>query len=152
MVKRKLVTDAEPDERTLALLEGIDDLTRHYLITALWSSTDDSDTETGGEPMDNNYDLEDLAPNTLQEAITDCADFLAKCGNALCDGVLIRNASGSSPEQMAGHDFWLTRNGHGAGFGDGDWADPLDDMLRRLAKTYGEVTLYVGDDGHIHSM
>jgi hypothetical protein len=52
-----------------------------------------------------------------------------------------------------GHDFWLTRNGHGAGFGDGDWPDPWDDLLKDgcgWRTSFGEVYLYVGDDGQIH--
>jgi hypothetical protein len=142
----------EPHPRSVELVASLDDLTRHYLVTALWSSADESDPETGGLPMDENYELDDLAPEAIEQAIKDCAAFLAKCGNALCDGVLIRNTSGSTPEQMAGHDFWLTRNGHGAGFGDGDWADPLDDMLRDIAKGFRQVDLYVGDDGRIYAM
>lgn len=146
-----MVDKPEPAPRSVELVASLDDITRSFLVTALWSSTDDSDPETGGDHMDANYDLEDIAPTTIEWATRECQAFLAKCGNALCDGVLIRNSSGSTPEQMAGHDFWLTRNGHGAGFGDGDWADPLDDMLRKLAKTFRQVDLYIGDDGHIHA-
>lgn len=49
----------------------------------------------------------------------------------------------------AGHDFWLTRNGHGAGFWDGDW--DLDDTDRHAAKLdqaaqdFGQVDLYEVD-------
>ena len=31
--------------------------------------------------------------------------------------------------ERIGHDFWLTRNGHGAGFWDGDWDDA--DFVKR---------------------
>jgi|TARA_R110000744_G_scaffold366338_1_gene475354 hypothetical protein len=31
--------------------------------------------------------------------------------------------------ERIGHDFWLTRNGHGAGFWDGDWNDA--DFVKR---------------------
>ena len=49
----------------------------------------------------------------------------------------------------AGHDFWLTRNGHGTGFWDGDW--PVHgDKLTQLAQAYGEIDVYEGDDGLIH--
>src|SRR6056300_403211 len=37
-----------------------------------------------------------------------------------------------------GHDFWLTRNRHGAGFWDGDWADD-GDTLTELAHSFGET-------------
>ena len=52
-----------------------------------------------------------------------------------------------------GHDFWLSRNGHGAGFGDGDYPDPWDDLLKDACgwrTSFGEVHLYLGDDSQIH--
>jgi len=52
---------------------------------------------------------------------------------------------------MAGHDYWLTRNGHGAGFWDGDWPEPYAAQLDDSAHAYGTVELYVGDDGKIYS-
>lgn len=48
-----------------------------------------------------------------------------------------------------GHDFLLTRNGHGAGFWDGDWGDDGDE-LTRIAKGYGNISLYLGDDMIAH--
>ena len=42
-----------------------------YVETALWSSTDNSD-ETGGEPLDRNYGLEDIDPETLARMRQDC--------------------------------------------------------------------------------
>lgn len=55
---------------------------------------------------------------------------------------------GSNSEQ-AGHDFWLTRNGHGSGFWDGGWPEPAATRLTDAAHAYGEFNLYVGDDGMI---
>lgn len=50
---------------------------------------------------------------------------------------------------MAGHDFWLNRNGHGAGFWDGDW--PVSGAaLNKKSEEYGELTIFVGDNGHIY--
>ena len=52
----------------------------------------------------------------------------------------------------AGHDFWLTRNGHGAGFWDrGDLWGPYEEMLVNGSKSYGEFQLYRGDDGLIYA-
>lgn len=42
----------------------------------------------------------------------DCHSFWARCWYYV-------KATDMTPAQ-AGHDFWLTRNGHGAGFWDGD--------------------------------
>src|SRR5215213_9921810 len=59
-------------------------------------------------------------------------------------------ATTRSHYSQAGHDFWLTRNRHGAGF----WDRGLGDLSNRLSdasKVYGEVDLYVGDDGQIYA-
>ena len=48
------------------------------------------------------------------------------------------------------HDFWLTRNRHGAGFWDGDYPEPEATQLTDLAHTFGECHLYVGDDNKLY--
>ncbi len=108
-----------------------------YVETALWSSTDES-RDDGGDPLDDNYGPEDIAPKTLEEMKKDCRDFLDE------NWELIDLAYSS-----AGHDFWLTRNRHGAGFWDGDWK--YGDELTKSAHAYGSVDLVVGQDGLIYS-
>lgn len=110
---------------------------QQYLATALWSSTDES-TPEGGEPMDDNYSVDDIADETLAEMETECREFLAMADKYL-DG----------DYSQAGHDFWLTRNGHGAGFWDGDWKEH-GDTLTKLSKEFGGVHLYIGDDNKIY--
>ena len=48
----------------------------------------------------------------------------------------------------AGHDLWLTRNGHGAGY----WENHSEaaQRLDAAAKELGECYLYVGDDGLLY--
>lgn len=120
-------------------------IARHYLICALWSSTDNSD-ESGGSPLDENYSLSDIAPETLKQAQDDC--------NAFVDEIVpILEAHGDSvawDSEQFGHDFWLSRNGHGAGFFDRG-NEPVWQELQRAAKAWGTVDLYVGDAGQIHS-
>ena len=53
-----------------------------------------------------------------------------------------------NPLEALGHDFWLTRNGHGAGFWDRGLGE-LGDRLTGLAKPYGTVDLYITDDGKV---
>src|SRR5208337_4573832 len=50
-----------------------------------------------------------------------------------------------------GHDFWLTRCGHGAGYWDGDYPTS-GDGLTEASKSFGDVDLYVGDDDLIYQM
>lgn len=104
-------------------------------IEALYST----DTgEDGQPPVD-----ADLSDETLADLRADCRSFWRRYGCFV-------DASDMSPEQ-AGHDFWLTRNGHGAGFWDGDWPEPYAEMLTKGSKCYGEFETYLGDDGLIYS-
>lgn len=56
--------------------------------------------------------------------------------------------AGLAPEQV-GHDLWLTRNGHGAGFWDRGLGE-IGERLSKAANAYGEVSLVTGDDGLIY--
>jgi hypothetical protein len=121
-----------------------------YVDCALWSSMDESD-ECGGEPMDANYLPNDIHPETQQEMRNDCEKFLQE--NA--EDIEKYPGPGNLLDH-AGHDFWLTRNWHGAGFWDGDWEpeeDPeLGDRLTKASEWFGNYHLYVGDDGWIYGM
>ncbi len=50
---------------------------------------------------------------------------------------------------QAGHDFWLTRNGHGVGFLDRNLG-AVGKRLYEASKAFGEAFIEVGDDGWIH--
>lgn len=123
----------------MASQRGLRLFTLGYLSAALWSSTDES-TPSGGYPLDQNYDTGDIAPETRARMERDAADFYERYDELLYE-------SGLAPER-AGHDFWLSRNGHGSGFF--DEGTPLDDQLQDAAERYGEYHLYVGDDGMIY--
>jgi len=109
---------------------------QHYLICALWSSVDDD-----GEPLDAVYSIDDISAETLKQMEDEVNDFIKSNEDLLIE-------SGQSDEQI-GHDFWLTRNGHGAGFWDRGLG-AVGDELSKASKSYGEVYLYVGDDGLIY--
>ena len=125
----------------------LDDFTRAYIEAALWSSTDES-TPDGGEPMDANYDIDDIAPETLAGIVEDCRRFQAE--NA-ADLALYDHPQWSAAE-LGGHDLWLTRNRHGTGFWDRDYLpEDAGERLTAAAHKCGEIDLYVGDDGLIYS-
>jgi len=111
---------------------------RAYVACALWSSTDEAN-EQGGSMMDGNYDIDDINSQSLEEMRADCLDFWEAQSELL---------EGLDPEQC-GHDFWLTRNGHGAGFWDRG-LEELGDKLSEACRPYGECYLYVGDDGEVY--
>lgn len=63
-----------------------------------------------------------------RESVIDCLSFYGRIACYISDDQIVQ----------AGHDFWLTRNGHGAGFWDGDWPK-YGDMFTKWAQGYGEA-------------
>ena len=111
----------------------MDKFTTQYLATMLWSSTD------GDTPLDRDHDVEDVDPESLEKAVADCARFQAENAADLEEFDL----------ETAGHDFWLTRCGHGAGFWDGDYPEPQASRLTASSHAFGEAWPYVAG-GKIH--
>jgi hypothetical protein len=121
-----------------------------YEEAALWSSSDNSD-ESGGEPFDENYGPEDLAEETSAAMLADCMAFLDAAHTFINAETCLRDSDQWSPMQLAGHDFWLTRCGHGIGFWETDrWAKEAGRAMDELSKKAGNVDLYLGDDGLIY--
>jgi len=124
----------------------LDTFTRAYLECILWAENDES-TPSGGEPLDKNYDVEDFAPEALERAIADCVAFqMANAGD-----LAQYNDPRWSPDELGGHDLWLTRNGYGCGFWDRDNL-PADaaERLTDAAEALGECWVTVSDDGLIY--
>lgn len=127
----------------------IDDFTKAYIECMLWSTNDES-TPEGGEPLDTNYDIDDIAPEAMKKIVADCERFQRENAALLAEAEYKGARSREwSKEELAGHDFWLTRVGHGCGFWDRDLGD-VGDKLTEAAKKFGEVWPYVGDDGKIY--
>jgi hypothetical protein len=117
----------------------LDAFTRGYLETLLWSSTDES-TPSGGYPLDRNFSNEDFSKEALAQCVADCQEFQRVCEDYLT----------TAGDFHAGHDFWLTRNGHGAGFWDDggkNYTRDEGDLLTMASKVFGEVNPYVSNDG-----
>lgn len=130
----------------------LDEFIEAYIECALWSTNDES-TPGGGEPLDQNYGFGDIAPDCLAAMVADCKRFQDHNREEIETWDLVRICGCPplpSPDEMAGHDFWLTRNGHGAGFWDGDWGEKIGKQLTDACREYPEVCLYVGDDGKIY--
>lgn len=126
-------------------METLDDFTRAYLETALWAETDDD-----GRPLDERHTLADFEPEAIAAAVADCAAFQAANAADIAGGRRMRrNDASMSTAGLAGHDFWLTRNRHGAGFWDGDWPDGAGERLTNSAHSFGERNIYRGDDGRL---
>lgn len=112
-----------------------EDFVSAYLECALWASHDED-----GENFAI-YTESDIDSKSRDEARQECYDFIeANKWDLLADG----NAG------QHGHDFWLTRNRHGAGFWDRGYADRLGDRLTSAAHVYGEANVYLGDNGKLY--
>jgi hypothetical protein len=123
---------------------SLDSFTQGYITCALWSSTDNND-----EHLDANYGIEDIAPDTLAAMVADCDKFQRAMDDHITQDNLLR-----LPDRdwlgTYGHDYWLTRCGHGCGYWDGDYQEPSATALDNAAKASGSFDLYVGDDGRIY--
>lgn len=120
-----------------------------YIATMLWSTSDESD-ESGGNPLDYNYGADDLSDNARDCIDAECKAFLYRVACYIpADPTVRLSGDGSGVWAHAGHDFWLTRCGHGAGFWDGDWP-VYGDLLTAASKSFGNIDPYIGDDGQIH--
>jgi len=119
--------------------DGLDDFTRGYMEAAEWTDCGDDNEEM--------LDADEFAPEFVARAKKDCADFVA------ANAALLERYQEVTGRDMAsaGTDFWLTRNGHGAGFWDRG-NDPCLTALTEASKVYREVCLYVGDDGLIYAL
>ena len=95
----------------------LDTFTAQYVETLLWSEHIDDAT------------WDDFSGEAQAQIIADCAKFQDRNWGMIDDDL-----------SQAGHDFALTRNGHGAGFWDGDW-DQDGEELTEESKVFGECTV-----------
>lgn len=99
-------------------------------ITAYFEAVNFTETGEDGQPP---YDA-DLDEDFRKKGIVDCMSFFQRSRPWLPDNQLAQ----------AGHDFWLTRNGH-TDFREQENIYPQPVLLTRLARSYGEA--YVSFEG-----
>lgn len=110
----------------------LDPFTRSYIETMLWSETGGPNGDT---PLDRMYGVDDFDPKTLARIIADTTAFQKEASDWYDD------------PRRAGHDFWLTRVGAGAGFWDGDYPEPQATWLTNASKRFGHVDVVEGEYG-----
>ena len=101
-----------------------------YIECMLWSTTDDE-----GNYLNVSFGTSDISSDCLSKINSDCKSFIEAAGPLL-------NALDPS---SAGHDFWLTRNGHGTGFWDRNMGE-TGEKLSLLASSFGEFYVYIEDN------
>ena len=108
----------------------IDTVAKQYVKAAIWTTRDEDD-----EPIDSDTEIDQRSLALMREHVY---DFLAMIARERPSDVWPEVAL--NPRQT-GHDFWLTRNHHGAGFWDGDWPGTTGGWLTEQAHVYGESEL-----------
>lgn len=111
-----------------------------YFETMFWAEKPDDEDEAY---LDHVWQVDNLAGESLTESEKEVEAFIKR---AEAKGI---DFSKYRPEQI-GHDFWLTRQGHGAGFWDGDYPKDDGDTLTAVSKSFREVCPYSGDDKKIY--
>ena len=117
---------------------NIQNILNRYLVCALWAEVDDN-----CDPLDKNFSIEEFAEESVEAAKKEIEDFI---------GLLEReeiNWQDDVSDEQFGHDFWLTRNGHGCGFWDRGLGQ-LGDNLTKWAKSYGGASVIVGRGGKLY--
>lgn len=103
-----------------------------YLAAALWASAAKDE-----EQLDAKYTIEDFTQEAVDRAVQDSNDFIRQ------NRLLLNQASPNKVQH--GHDFFLTRNLHGAGFRDHDYG-PIGDRLANAAHAFGPINAYADTD------
>ena len=120
---------------------NLDQFAHAYIECMLWSSSDDNDAS-----LDENYNLTDIAPDTMARILADCASFYY--ANNYYLQVAIKRDDFSY--KQAGHDLWLTRCGHGTGFWDRNLSNSVGDILTKASENFCHLDAYVGNDNLIY--
>lgn len=136
--------------------KDLSDFTRGYIEAAFFTDEERLTDEMGEEmpvftfnkdTLETSFitpsapSFEMLADESLTKIIEECAGF-EMLNKALLD-------QAGTPEQN-GHDFWLTRNRHGAGFWDRGYGE-VGDKLTEAAQKYSECNLfYSAEDNKIY--
>lgn len=105
-------------------MKNKDIILKHYLVAALWTAELDNRT------------IDEVSPSSLERATKDVDSFVDKAGSLLND----------IDEEQIGHDFWLSRNGHGAGFFDRELGE-IGDKLQEISRNFKEINVF--DEGKI---
>lgn len=119
-----------------------DEFTRGYLACAEWLCRDDMASDTGEVSSERRDKVRGWTRAALKSAKADCAQFQRDHAADL----EAYTAETGRDLGSAGHDLYLSRNGHGAGFFDRGNGAALD-RLQDAARGYGEMDCCLSRSG-----
>jgi len=111
---------------------NIDEILNSYIETAIWAEESD-ENDLQGKTI-NDVDKESVANSKIE-----IYNFIKKAQQEASDELSTYDS------ETLGHNLWLSRNGHGAGF-----FDDNNDKLQNLARSMKPVDIYLGDDGKVY--
>lgn len=128
--------------------EERDEMYKAYVYCLLWSSTECDEDGQELWSYDGMFTGDDIAPLAAAQVVADIEGFVELIGGADVIAALDYGKRGQiwSNFDLAGHDFCLTRNGHGTGFWDRGLGD-IGNVLTIWAQTFGSQSPYASDDG-----
>jgi len=107
---------------------NLETILTHYLTAMLWT-----------EELDTDYDTSDVHSDSVTKAKEDIKAFTSDCKDLL----------NGWTDELIGQDFWLTRNGHGAGFWDRDL--PNSQEITKVCEAYNISAHVFTIDGQVHA-
>jgi hypothetical protein len=163
MIKMKWIKLFEDFTTSLDIKKVVD----AYLVAALWTEEErmkedndedlrsmygepeeDDDEEDRSEHIRNlipeiDFRIDNIGVDSKIKAYNDIKKFINIVGiDTINDNEI--------DEDILGHDIWLTRNRHGAGFFDRGYDTEVEEKLMKAAHELGEDYLYLGDDSLFH--
>lgn len=119
-------------DRGSSKLSSIDKFTYGYVEAMFFTETGDIDDEYSDATVS------DISEDGWQKIVDDCTKF-QNDNKELLERAYDTNGYDTT---QAGHDLWLTRNGHGAGFWDRGLGE-IGETLTKAANAMGET--YIGE-------
>jgi hypothetical protein len=121
-----------------------EEIIKGYVTCMLWSSLDTSGPEQGNDDhLDMNYTISDLSEDARKCVKEDVEHFIQLTQH------LFDKSEHEYDDEQIGHNFWLTRNYHGAGFWDGRCPDIGDELTTICHKFFPELHPYVSDSRQV---
>ena len=134
------------ESQTESNKHDIDTILNNYFEAALFTEEEnlikDINDNSDNELRNGHFTIYDFTENAKEKSIADIKTFLSKVGSAADD----------ISDEMLGHDIWLSRNSHGAGFFDRGYDKEIVEILMDAARSLKGVDLYVTSDMKIDIM